>query len=159
MYFEEETIDYKLRTHEQYIDLLQKLKRKTAYIILVQIDGEDKEDQNLQTALSCMQLLEQKKTGHWLGTITKRKRAVSYLFRADQQYFTYLESLSSFFYFGEDQYGCDKVDTTEFGLDDIAFLDADKKVLFFTTTHEGYANISPKIETNRFRQKVVRDKD
>lgn len=129
--------------------MLRNLKHQTAYIILVQIDGEDEEDPNLQNALSSMKLLKQKKTGHWLGTITKRKCAVSYLFRADWQYFKYLESLSSFFFFGEDKYGCDKVDTTEFCWDDIAFLDTDKKVFFFTTTHEIYANISPGIETDK----------
>lgn len=73
------------------------------------------------------------------------------MFHADKQYFQYLEGLSSFFYWGKDDEGCDTVERTEFGIDDIAFLDKDKKVLFFTTTHEGNANIAPELLDHDFR--------
>lgn len=147
MYGEEKIILINLTSHEQYLDILKKLKSKTAYIVLVQIDGEDKNDLNLVKALKHMELIGKKKVNEWLGTRTSGLRAVRYIFKSDERYFKYLSNFDSFFFNTTDKWGCDAVEKTDFGFDDIAFLDKNKQVLFFTITHEGCAAIHPDLLT------------
>ncbi|WP_426351102.1 hypothetical protein ACPWSR_07715 [Alloiococcus sp. CFN-8] len=143
MYGEEKTTLINLTSHEQYLDILKKLKSKTAYIVLVQIDGEDKNDLNLVKALKQMELIGTKKVNEWLGTRTRGFPAVRYIFKFDERYIKYLSNFDSFFFNTTDKWSYDAVEKTDFGFDDIAFLDENRQVLFYTTTHEGYANILP----------------
>lgn len=141
MYREEDTIPIKIKSHEDYIKLLDSLKSKTYYIVIVQICCEDKTDEKIIKAKSCMQLVSKKNVNRWLGTTRRDYKAVEYIFISSDNYFNYLSRYSSFFFNYQDSYGCDIVQETNFGIDDIAFLDKNKNVLFFTTTHEGFANI------------------
>ncbi len=134
-----------LESNQQYLDLLKSLKKRTAYIVLVQICGEDSEDKNLQAALQYMRLLQKKSVRKWLGTIRWDNRAVEYIFEADVRFFKYLKTFSSFFFNRKTAEGWDDVEETDFGQDDIAFLDSQKQVLFYTTTHEGDAYILPSL--------------
>lgn len=146
MYQEENSVPIQLTNNEQYLSLLDRLAPKTAYIILVQICGDDIDDKVVNYANSCMKQLEKKKVSKWLGTITKGGRAIQYTYQADKRFFKFLKSFPSFFLNRQDAWGCDVVEETEFGQDDIAFLDQNYHVLFFTTTHEGYANILPSLK-------------
>ena len=147
MYGEEKTILINLTSHEQYLDILKKLRSKTAYIVLVQIDGEDKNDLNLVKALKQMELISKKNVSEWLGTKTRSTRPVQYVFKSDDRYFKYLSDFDSFFFNTTDKRGCDTVQKTDFGFDDIAFLDKNKQVLFYTITHEGCTAIHPDLLT------------
>lgn len=134
-------IPVEIKNHQEYIDILNKLKEKTKYIILVQINGYDEEDEIVAYANSVMELEQKGEVRKWLGTITRGGKAVQYTYVASKAFFKYLYGFSSFF-FNTTSRGCGfQVIDTEFGLDDIAFLDQDRNVLFYTTTHEGYANI------------------
>lgn len=73
---EEHWVSIALTSHEQYLDLLKKLKGKTAYIVIVQINGEDDEDEIIANANTCMQLIEKRSVNKWLGTKTRGRRAV-----------------------------------------------------------------------------------
>jgi len=134
-----------LESNQQYLDLLKLLKKRTAYIVLVQICGEDSEDKNLQAALSYMRLLQKKSVRKWLGTVRRDNQAIEYIFEADARFFEYLKTFSSFFFNRKTDEGWDDVEETDFGQDDIAFLDSQKQVLFYTTTHEGDAYILPSL--------------
>lgn len=132
-----------LTSREQYLQLLAGLRQRTAYIALVQINDEDAQEAVLAKALDCMQLVEKKYVGKWLGTVRKGRKAPYYLFRADKRFFSFLKEFPSFFFNRKDAWGCDDIEETAFGQDDIAFFDEKQKVLFYTTTHEGYAYADP----------------
>ena len=141
---EEHWVSIALTSHEQYLDLLKKVKSKTAYIVIVQVNGEDDEDQIIAEANTCMELIEKKTVNKWLGTKTRGSRAVQFRYRKEDRFFRFL-STYPFFFNRKDRWGCDEVEYTDFGIDDIAFLDVDQSPLFFTTTHEGYATIASSV--------------
>ena len=132
----------KLTGHAQHIALLAALAKKTAYITIVQICGPDAEDLIVSKASAVMELLEQKPVRRWLGTVTRGKPAQQYTYRAEKAFFAYLRTFEAFFVNETDSWGCERPRKTDFGLDDIAFLDHDRRPLFYTTTHEGYACLS-----------------
>ena len=81
MYGEEKTTLINLTSHEQYLDILKKLKSKTSYIVLVQIDGEDKNDLNLVKALKHMELIGKKKVnGSWKHMLIDFKNRIGLFF-------------------------------------------------------------------------------
>jgi hypothetical protein len=59
------------------------------------------------------------------------------MYRSSHQFFNWLRDGEAFFYNSEDEWGCDVVEQTDFGFDDIVFMDQNQDVLMFTTTHEG----------------------
>lgn len=142
---EDHWVSVALTSHEQYLDLLKKLKSKTAYIVIVQVNGEDDEDIIIANANTRMQLIEKKNVNKWLGTKTRGSRAVQFCYRKEDSFFQFLSTYPSFFFNRKDQWGCDEVEYTDFGIDDIAFYDHNQTPLFFTTTHEGYANIASSV--------------
>lgn len=132
-------VPVELTNHEQYLRLLEKLRQKTVYVLLTQINEEDEADPILSKAFSCMELVEKRYVGKWPGTVRKGAKAPQYLFRADDRFFKFLKGFPAFFFNRKDGRGCDLVEETDFGQDDIAFLDKEQRMLFYTTTHEGYA--------------------
>lgn len=64
-----------------------------------------------------------------------------YVYRYDKAIFKKLKNYSSFFFFQTDCNGCDSMRFTEFGDKDIAFFDKNDELVFWTITHEGYADI------------------
>ncbi len=128
-----------LSAHEQYLNLLDQLREKTAYIMLVQISGSDGGDPVVEQAESCMRRLERNTVQEWPGTVTLGRGGEQYVYAADGAFFDYLKQFPSFFFRFQDSWGCDGVSDTGFGDDDIAFLDGEQRLLFYTTTHEGDA--------------------
>lgn len=78
--------DIELLNHEQYVDILYRLRKLTRYIMIVQTLGEDKNDLNIIKALSTMKLLSKKKTLKWFMTKTKARPAVEYIFEKDNSF-------------------------------------------------------------------------
>lgn len=132
--------DIFIENHEQYLTLLKKLKDRTAYIVIVQV-FRDKKDKLINHADSTMRLLEEKLADEWPGTKTYGGKNLQKVYAANDEFFDYLESFSSFFFshIGKNEEFI--VERTEFGVNDIAFYDIRKRCLFFTTTHEGYASL------------------
>ena len=123
-----------LVSREQYHALLQKLEPEAAFIVLTQIDRRDPEAEVIRRAGDCMELLERKPVWNWLGTVRLGDPAEQYTFAASRSFFIYLRKFESFFLNEPND-----LRITDFGYDDIAFLDRDRQPLFYTTTHEGYA--------------------
>lgn len=146
MRYQSQLEDIELINHEQYVDILYRLRKLTRYIVIVQTLGEDKGDLNIVKALSTMKLISKKKTQKWFMTETKGKPAAEYTFEKDNSFFLYLTSLESFFISHYTHRGEYRPIHSDFGiLDDISFLDKDCQVLFGTCTHEGMAMIHPDV--------------
>ena len=145
-----ELIDYtgKLNKHNEYINMLDKIYKKCEYIEIVIIDGRKSNkliDKFRDYIISC------NKVSKWWGTETNRCNNL-YRLNSCYEFFEYLKTYDTFCKYYE--YGSTKEsltrgdysETTDFGLDDIAFYDKDGKILLYTTTHEGYITISSELK-------------
>ena len=141
-------VSVELKSHEQYLDILNRVKKRTVYVEIVQISGLSKKyiknDKVVQFANEHLRLIEKCKVNEWLGTWSdpKGKKYLYSIYYNDETFWDFLSGFSSFFFAGVNESEKYVVEETEFGLDDIAFLDKDKNPLFYTTTHEGYAHIA-----------------
>ena len=131
-----------LSTHDRYLALLDALERRAAYIMLVPVSGSG-DDPVLERAKGCMEQTDHRLVTAWPGTITGGKPVDRYIFAANKEFFNYLRQFPAFFLHFTDSWGCPSVSDSGFGYDDIAFLDGGGGLLFFTTTHEGYADGVP----------------
>ena len=117
----------KLNNHIQYIEILEILEKCTAYIEITLIDGKETNS-----------LIE------WWGTKTSAKNKQIRI-KASEELFEYLKQFETFCkYYNSEEKGDYSV-ITDFGYDDIAFLNEDNDVLLCTTTHEGYIAINEKL--------------
>ena len=133
-----------ITSHQDYLDILNAIRKDTAKIIIVQIDGYIKDDPIVNTAKTMMLLEKQETVSEWIGTIARGRKAVQYTFIKNRDFFSYLATFKAFF-IGEEKGRKGYVVTdTGFGYDDIAFLDSRGELLFYTTTHEGYAYLNRK---------------
>jgi len=142
-------VDYtgKLNNHETYINVLNKLEQKCKYIEIVVIDG--RKSNELVDKFS-EDILSITKVSKWWGTETRR---TNYLYRINysKELFEYMRQFETFCKYHE--YGSNKEslrrgdysETTNFGIDDIAFYDKDGNYLLYTTTHEGYISINKQL--------------
>ena len=134
--------DIWLSNHEQYLTLLDLIRKDTQKIVIVQIDGQNDDDPVVNTAKSMMTIEKREIVHEWFSTIAEpSRRAVQYTFLKNRDFFDYLSTFESFFIGRESlKHGYEVIDT-DFGLDDIAFLDENGEILFSTTTHEGFATL------------------
>ena len=135
--------DITLTDHRQFLSLLAALEKETAVIEIVQVNGEDEDTPLIKAAMPF--LIKKEIVNKWHGTKRGGKGAPKLTFRADKAVFAHLRKYEHFFGNSRDEYGCDTVIETDFGQDDIAFLDNNGEPLFFTTTHEGYAVIAEEV--------------
>lgn len=132
-----------LTDHEQFLRLLSALEKETAVIEIVQICGEDTNEPLIKAVIPF--LIKEENVNKWHGTRCGGRSVPKFTARADKAVLAHLRKYEHFFINSCDEYGCDKVIETDFGLDDIAFLNKSGEPLFFTTTHEGYATIAADI--------------
>ena len=132
-----------LTDHDQFLRLLSALEKETASLEIVQICGEDANEPLIKAAIPF--LLKKENVNKWHGTKRGGKGVPKYTIRADKAFFKHLRKYEHFFKNSHDEYGCDMVIETDFGQDDIAFLNKSGEPLFFTTTHEGYATIAAEL--------------
>ena len=64
-----------ITSHQDYLDILNTIRKDTAKIIIVQIDGYDKDDPVVNTAKSMMTLESEEIVSKWIGTITGGAKA------------------------------------------------------------------------------------
>lgn len=134
-----------IRDYDEYIELLDAVRPFTSYIAIVQPAGYDPDDIVMQEADACMESAGRYRTNKWPGTRTKGMRAQLHMYRADRQFFEWLKEGDAFFYNTQDEWGCDTVELTDFGIDDIIFLDKEQEVMMYTTTHEGLIYINEEL--------------
>ena len=139
-------LDYtgKLNTHQEYLDILDKIEPKCQYIEIVITFGNKSNDivENFKD-----DILESRKVSEWWGTITKGKNNL-YKIKSSKKLFDYLkqyETFCKYYFYGSNAETLSRGDyseITDFGSDDIAFYDKNNNLLLFTTTHEGYITIN-----------------
>lgn len=142
-------VDYtgKLNNHEEYIAALELIQTNCEYIEMVIIDGRKS---NKLIDKFNDDILERKKVSKWWGTETKGS---NYLYKiiASKKLFEYLKNFETFCKYYEYRSNNESLrrgdysETTDFGMDDIAFYDNNENCLLCTTTHEGYIAINEKI--------------
>lgn len=127
---------------KRYLELLNKLRERTQKIVIVQIDGAIKNDPIVNAAWNMLHLEKKETVSEWLGTKANAGRgAVMHTFSVTQnrkEFFDFLALFDSF-WDGIESVADEYDEESEF--DDIAFLDAAGKPLFFSTTHEREFNI------------------
>lgn len=129
-----------LGSHEQYLEYLDLIESDTEKIVIVQIDGADNADPIVKRAEKSMCLQSRRRTNDWYGTITLGKQGMEYTFLKSNEFFEYLRSLEAFYI--ETSAVPYTFRLTDFGTDDIAFVDKNDNLLFYTTTHEGDAYLN-----------------
>lgn len=136
-------IDYtgKLNEHEQYLQILDKLKKKTSYIEIVLIDG--KKTNNLVEKFKD-QIISTDAVSEWWATKTSGRNKLVRINSSDEL-FSYLETFETFCKFYTSSNRGDYSVLTDFGIDDIAFYDILGNPLLLTTTHEGYIIVNEKL--------------
>ena len=133
-------IDYtgKLNTHNEYLEILNILKRKTNYIEIVLID-EKKTNDLVEKFKS--DIISQKIVSSWWGTETVAKNKLIKI-QVTDNLFEYLSNFETFCKYYSNYIRGDYCETTDFGIDDIAFYNKNDNCLLCTTTHEGYISVS-----------------
>lgn len=128
-----ELVDFtgRLNHHDKYREMLKILEKKCEYIEYVLIDEED------TAFVEKFQrfVVSVKKTNTWWGTKSARKSSV-YRLQSSKEIFRYLQTMETFCKYVRSDNG-DIVEQTDFGMNDIAFLDEENVPLLYTTTHEG----------------------
>ena len=131
-----ELLDYtgRLNDHDAYLNVLRQLERKCKYIEYTVISGDTSFADKFADSM-----ISVKAKNRWWGTCSAQRRDV-YTLRASQALFKHLEKFETFCKYSVSVRG-DTVTETDFGINDIAFLDDGELPLLFTTTHEGYIMI------------------
>ncbi|MDE7329190.1 MAG: hypothetical protein K2N57_05555 [Clostridia bacterium] len=128
-----------LNEHSYYVKILNVLERNTKYIEYVLVDEDDVcFIDNLSD-----DIIQQKYTNKWWGTETSRSCCL-YKIKSTPKLFSRLKKFSTFCISKTDERG-DYVETTDFGINDIAFFDDRLEPILFTTTHEGYISLRKEI--------------
>lgn len=134
---ENQCVNIDISNKRQFFEALNKIRPLTDKIIIVQIDDPIKNDPIVNSALKLLHLEKKEIVNKWFGTIAEGGRgAVKYTFSTtgnSNEFFSLLSSLNSFWY-GIEAIE-DEFDSQSY-FDDIAFLDKQGKLLFFSTTHE-----------------------
>lgn len=133
----------RLTSHKQHLALLDALEKRTQTIEIVQICGEDLDEPLIKAAMPF--LIKKELVNKWHGTRRGGSGAPKFTIRAEKPFFLHLRKYECFFRSMTDENRFEYVRETDFGLDDIAFLDSGGAVLFYTTTHEAYAYIAPEL--------------
>lgn len=132
----------RLTSHKQYLRLLDVLEKRTRTIEIVQICDEDLDEPLIKAAMPY--LIKKERVNKWHGTKQGGRGSPKFTIRADKSFFKHLRKYECFFRSMTDENRFEYVQT-DFGLDDIAFIDSGGAALFFTTTHEAYAYIAPEL--------------
>ena len=134
-----------IENHADYIALINALQQCTKYVVIVQVHGiVDENDKHILKAKQTMHTIEKSVVTRFFSTLGGE--SVKYVFEREDSradFFKYLKGYNTFF----DDDDLPEVEEKyyppylkqNFGIDDIGFLDSNKKILFFTVTHEHMA--------------------
>ncbi len=134
------TVDYegKLNNHEDYLKILDILEKKSDFIGIAgkhEITDKFKND-----------IIKIEKSSSWWTEETSYEEYIYYI-KASSELFDFLRKYETFCktivyknkYFN---YETLQGETTDFGVDDIAFFDSDCNILLATVTHEGFIHVA-----------------
>lgn len=122
-----------LNEHDKYLNVLDKLEKKTDYIEIVLIDGKDT---NEFVDYFNDDIFKVDYVSSWWGTEIVGKNKLVRI-KSSKNLFGRLREYETFCKCYESLNG-DYNEITNFGYDDIAFYDKDNNILLCTTTHEGF---------------------
>ncbi len=131
-------VDYtgKLNNHGEYLNIIKQLEDKCKYIEYVLV-GED-EIKLIEKFENLM--ISVKLRNKWWGTKSSHKNKV-YKMKSSKEVFKFLKKFETFCKFTVSKNYGGVAETTDFGMNDIAFFDDKEIPLLYTTTHEGYIMI------------------
>lgn len=142
-------IDYtgKLNEHEKYLEMLNVLDKRCNYIEIVITDGS--RNNHIVDKFS-KDVISYRSVSMWWCTVTKKSH---YLFKIKytnklSDYLRTFETFCKYYEYGSNEETLRRGDygeTTDFGVDDIAFYDKNGVCLLNTTTHEGYVSINSEL--------------
>ncbi|MBR4726269.1 MAG: hypothetical protein IK080_00085 [Clostridia bacterium] len=121
-----------IENHDDYLMLLQALKKKAKYVVIIQYDNQEETDEHIIQARKTLKLIEKGYATAYFSTVTGAPGKMKYVFKRpenESEFFDYLKKFDTFF------------DRKKFGIDDIGFLNGRMKVLAYTVTHEGLTGI------------------
>lgn len=125
----------KINRHDDYLRVLKQLENQCNYVEYVLVDEHETDFLKKFEHLILSETLKKK----WWGTECGKKNK-AYKLKASKAVFRYLAQFETLCKYTPSQ-GGDAVAYTDFGINDIAFLDEKDMPLLFTTTHEGYVFI------------------
>ena len=136
----ENTVDYegKLNNHEDYLKILNILEKKSDFI---GIAGKHE-----ITDIFKNDIIKIEKSSSWWTEETSYEEYIYYI-KASSELFDFLRKYETFCktivyknkYFN---YETLQGETTDFGVDDIAFFDSNYNILLATVTHEGFIYVA-----------------
>ena len=131
-------VDYtgKINSHDEYLEILKKLEKKSQYIEYVLVDETDTKFIEKFTSL----IVSMTSKNKWWGTKTGGRGRQVYKIKSSKDIFQHLNKFETFCKYTVSIHG-DIAEVTDFGINDIAFFDDREMPLLFTTTHEGYITI------------------
>lgn len=133
-----ELVDYtgKFNSYNEYLQVIEQLENKCKYIEYVLIDENDtKFIEKFENFIVSLKLKNK-----WWGTKSSQKNKV-YKIKTSNEIFKHLKKFETFCKYIISNNSDDIVETTDFGINDIAFFDDKELPLLFTTTHEGCITI------------------
>jgi hypothetical protein len=141
----ENSVDYegKLNNHKDYVKLLDIIEKKCEFI---GITSEHEIIEKFKKDIICSE-----KTQEWWGIWKSYEEEISFI-KSSKEMFEYLKKYETFckteekkMKIGDIEFSNYVAELTEFGFNDIAFYDKNKKILLRTNTHEGFIDISEEI--------------
>ena len=131
-------VDYsgKINSHDEYLEILKKLEKKSQYIEYVLVDETDTKFIDKFRNL----IISMTSKNKWWGTKTRGRGRQVYKIKISKEIFQHLNKFETFCKYTVSIHG-DIAESTDFGINDIAFFDDSEMPLLFTTTHEGYITI------------------
>lgn len=152
-----------LSGNEQYLEVLRALEDRTEYIEIRHNNGEVsetfsdylEENKDKPECIRTLKRLKEIKNNlnaevldfafENLQLIKRDYDDNTYIFKSNKIYFEFLRKFESF-YINKVSKSTFTTLTTDFGTDDISFLDERNKRLFSSTTHEGYGLASGELD-------------
>ena len=138
------TIDYegKLNNHDDYLKILNILERKSSFIGIV---GEHKIIKRFRN-----DVIKVEKSLSWWTEETSIVEPIYYI-KVSSELFDFLRKYETFcktiVYKNKlFNYETLRAETTDFGVDDIAFFDSDDNILLATVTHEGFIYVADTVD-------------
>jgi hypothetical protein len=127
-----------IKDTDEYYEYLDLVKPATAFIAIVQPEGYEEDDEVIEEAEATMKLIGAYKTNNWPGNKNNSARGQLYMFESSWDFFDYLYDLPAFFFNEISLDGKEEsVELTEFGINDIVFMDRWDNVLLYTNTKQG----------------------
>ena len=134
------TVDYegKLNNHEDYLKILNILEKRSDFIGIAgkhEITDKFKND-----------IIKIEKSSSWWTEETSYVEFIYYI-KVSSELFDFLRKYETFcktIVYKNKYFNCETLqgETTDFGVDDIAFFDSDCNILLATVTHEGFIHVA-----------------